>query len=89
VCRVIDELFALDRNMEAVLDECGIHLSLDLVVDILERYKHAGKHAFRFFCWASQRSGYSHNSRTYNRMMTILGKTRQFETMVSILEKNG
>ncbi|WVZ25312.1 hypothetical protein V8G54_003856 [Vigna mungo] len=23
VCKVIDELFALDRNMEAVLDECG------------------------------------------------------------------
>lgn len=89
VCRVIDELFALDRNMEAVLDECGTNLSHDLVVDVLERYKHARRPAFRFFCWASQRSGYAHNSRTYNKMMTILGKTRQFETMVSVLEEMG
>ncbi|KAL3511794.1 hypothetical protein ACH5RR_024511 [Cinchona calisaya] len=89
VCKVIDELFALDRNMEAVLDECGIDLSHDLVVDVLERFKHARKPAFRFFCWASRRSDYAHDSRTYNAMMNILGKTRQFETMVSVLEEMG
>ena len=50
VCKVIDELFALDRNMEVVLDECGVRLSHDLVVDVLQRFKHARKPAFRFFC---------------------------------------
>lgn len=90
VCRVVHELFALDRNMEAVLDECGVSLSHDLVVDVLERFKHAWKPAFRFFCWASRNnSDYVHNSRTYNAMMSVLGKTRQFETMVSILEEMG
>ncbi|XP_054801909.1 pentatricopeptide repeat-containing protein At5g14820, mitochondrial-like [Prosopis cineraria] len=89
VCKVIDELFALDRNMEAVLDGSGIQLSNDLVVDVLERFKHARKPAFRFFCWAGQRPGFAHNSRTYNSMMNILGKTRQFETMMAILEEMG
>ncbi|XP_059312285.1 pentatricopeptide repeat-containing protein At3g62470, mitochondrial-like [Lycium ferocissimum] len=89
VSKVIDELFSLDRNMEAVLDECGINLSHDLVVDVLERFKHARKPAFRFFCWAAQRPGYAHDSRTYNAMMTILGRARQFETMVSVLEEMG
>lgn len=89
VCKVIDELFALDRNMEAVLDECGIDLSHDLVVDVLERFRHARKPAFRFFCWAGLKPGFAHNSRTYNSMMHILGKTRQFETMVSMLEEMG
>ncbi|CAI9114122.1 OLC1v1014772C1 [Oldenlandia corymbosa var. corymbosa] len=89
VCKVIDELFTLDRNMEAVLDESGVNLSHDLVVDVLERFKHARKPAFRFFCWASRRSDYAHDSRTYNAMMSILGKTRQFETMVSVLEEMG
>ncbi|KAI4332518.1 hypothetical protein L6164_017420 [Bauhinia variegata] len=89
VCKVIDELFALDRNMEAVLDGLGIHLSHDLVVDVLERFKHARKPAFRFFCWAGQRPGFAHDSRTYNSMMNILGKTRQFETMVAVLEEMG
>lgn len=89
VCKVIDELFTLDRNMEAVLDESGLNLSHDLVVDVLERFKHARKPAFRFFGWASRRSDYAHDSRTYNAMMNILGKTRQFETMVSLLEEMG
>ena len=87
VCKVIDELFELDRNMEAVLDDCGICLSHDLVVDVLERFKHARKPAFRFFCWAGAKPEFEHNSRTYNSMMYILGKTRQFESMVSMLEE--
>ncbi|KAL6179692.1 hypothetical protein ACLB2K_046364 [Fragaria x ananassa] len=89
VCKVIDELFALDRNMEAVLDECGVELSHDLVVDVLKRFHHARKPAFRFFCWAGEKPGFQHDSRTYNFMMSILGKTRQFETMVSLLEEMG
>ncbi|RDX61930.1 Pentatricopeptide repeat-containing protein, mitochondrial, partial [Mucuna pruriens] len=89
VCKVIDELFALDRNMEAVLDECEVRLSHDLVVDVLQRFKHARKPAFRFFCWAGKRPGFAHDSRTYNCMMCVLGRTRQFETMVTLLEEMG
>lgn len=89
VCKVIDELFALDRNMEAVLDECGFQLSHDLVVEVLQRFKHARKPAFRFFCWAGKRPGFAHDSRTYNCMMSVLGRTRQFETMVALLEEMG
>ncbi|KAK4406940.1 Pentatricopeptide repeat-containing protein, mitochondrial [Sesamum angolense] len=44
---------------------------------------------FGFFCWAAERPGFAHDSRTYNAMMNILGKTRQFETMVSVLEEMG
>ncbi|CAN0896073.1 Pentatricopeptide repeat-containing protein At3g62470, mitochondrial [Linum grandiflorum] len=89
VCKVINELFLLDRNMESVLDECGINLSHDLVVDVLERFRHARKPAMRFFFWAGQRKGFSHDSRTCNAMMSILAKTRQLETMVSMLEDMG
>lgn len=87
VCKVIDELFALDRNMEAVLDESSFKLSHDLVLEVLGRFKQARKPAFRFFCWAAQKPGFAHDSTTYNVMMTILGKTKQFETMVSLLEE--
>ncbi|CAN8253914.1 unnamed protein product [Cochlearia groenlandica] len=89
VCKVIDELFALDRNMEAVLDDMNVDLSHCLVVDVLERFRHARKPAFRFFCWASQQPGFAHDSTTYNSMMSILAKTRQFETMLSVLEEMG
>lgn len=89
VCKVIDELFALDRNMEAILDECKIILSHDLVVDVLERFRHARRPAYRFFCWAGQKDGFLHDSKTYNSMMSIFGKTKQFETMVALLEEMG
>ncbi|ESQ43825.1 hypothetical protein EUTSA_v10005842mg [Eutrema salsugineum] len=89
VCKVIDELFALDRNMEAVLDEMKVDLSHDLMVEVLERFRHARKPAFRFFCWAAEKPGFAHDSTTYNSMMSILAKTRQFETMVSVLEEMG
>lgn len=89
VCNVIDELFALDRNMEAVLDESKVKLSCDLVVEVLDRYRHARKPAFRFFCWAGGVKGFSHDTRTYNAMMSVLGKTKQFETMVSLLDEMG
>ncbi|XP_010468951.1 PREDICTED: pentatricopeptide repeat-containing protein At3g62470, mitochondrial-like [Camelina sativa] len=89
VCKVIDELFALDRNMEAVLDEMKVDLSHDLIVEVLERFRHARKPAFRFFCWAAEKPGFAHDSTTYNSMMSILAKTRQFETMVSVLEEMG
>ena len=89
VCKVIDELFALDHNMEAVLDECGINLSHDLVIEVLERFRHARKPAFRFFCWAAEKPGFVHDSRTYHSMMIILAKARQFETMMSMLEEMG
>ncbi|XP_073139576.1 uncharacterized protein [Henckelia pumila] len=89
VCKVMEETFAFDRNMETVLDECGVDLSHELVLRVLERFKHARKPAFRFFCWACERRGFAHNSSTYNVMLSILGKGRQFETMVSVLEEMG
>nr|XP_043607963.1 pentatricopeptide repeat-containing protein At3g62470, mitochondrial-like [Erigeron canadensis] len=89
VCNVIEELFALDRNMEAVLDDCGVNLSHDLVVNVLERFKHARRPAFRFFCWAGGKDGFKHDSRTYNVMMGILGKTKQFETMIALVGEMG
>ncbi|KAL6009921.1 hypothetical protein ACLOJK_000352 [Asimina triloba] len=89
VSKVIDDLFGVDRNMEAVLDQCNVNLSHSLVVGVLNRFCHAHKPAFRFFFWAGQQPGFSHDSQTYNTMMSILGKTRQFETMVKMLEEMG
>ncbi|XP_051132921.1 pentatricopeptide repeat-containing protein At3g62470, mitochondrial-like [Andrographis paniculata] len=89
VSKVINETFSMDRNMEAVLDECGVNLSHELVLSVLDRFKHARKPAFRFFGWAANQVGFNHNSMTYNAMMNILGKARQFETMVSVLEEMG
>ncbi|KOM49798.1 hypothetical protein LR48_Vigan08g062500 [Vigna angularis] len=67
-----------DRNMEAILDECKVQLLHNLVVEVMQRFKHAMKSNF----WLTR---FPHNSRTYNYMMSVRGRTRQFETMVSKL----
>ncbi|GLJ04938.1 hypothetical protein SUGI_0007380 [Cryptomeria japonica] len=89
VCKVVEELFAMDRNMEAVLDQCGVNLSHSLVFHVLSRFSNARKPALRFFNWAGQQAGFSHNSLTYNMMMNILGRAKQFETMCELFEEMG
>ncbi|XP_074582289.1 pentatricopeptide repeat-containing protein At3g62470, mitochondrial-like [Curcuma longa] len=89
VCKVIHDLLLSDRSMETVLDECMVDLSTSLVVGVLERFRHAHKPAYRFFRWAGGRSDFSHDSETYTKMLSILSKTRQFETMVALLEEMG
>ncbi|KAJ8620262.1 hypothetical protein MRB53_028791 [Persea americana] len=89
VSKVIEDLFASDRNMEAVLDQCDVDLSHALVLAVLSRFRHAWKPSFRFFCWVGQKPDYAHDSQTYNSMMSILGKTRQFESMAVMLGEMG
>ncbi|KAL4191670.1 hypothetical protein AMTRI_Chr07g81710 [Amborella trichopoda] len=89
ICKVIEDLLGSDGNMEAVLDRSSISVSTPVVVSVLNRLRHAWKPSFRFFRWASGKSGFSHNSETYNAMMGVLGRTRRFESMVEMLEEMG
>ncbi|CAA6658282.1 unnamed protein product [Spirodela intermedia] len=75
--------------MEAVLDQCDVNLSGLLVVDVLERFRHAHKPAYRFFRWAGRRPNFSHNADTFTKMLFVLGRTRQFETMVAVMKEMG
>ena len=52
VYRVMEELFAIDQNMEAVLDQIDVKLSHSLVFHVLVRFYHARKPSFGFFNWA-------------------------------------
>ena len=51
VYRVVEELFASDQNMEAVLDKIDVKFSHSLVFHVWVRFSHARKPSFRFFNW--------------------------------------
>lgn len=88
--KIVTQLFSTsDRNMEAVLDQSvgGGELTADVVIEILNRFRHAHRPAYRFFRWAGNRPGFRHDCRTYNKILSVLGKTRQFETMVAVLQE--
>ncbi|KAK7396266.1 hypothetical protein VNO78_17144 [Psophocarpus tetragonolobus] len=86
VCKVIHELFALDRNMEAVLDESGVQLSHDLVWRCCKGSRILGSWLFGSFVGPGRGLDLI---MIPELMMCILGRTRQFETMVALLEEMG
>lgn len=67
------------HTMESSLQLNGIKISSVLVHQTLLRLKNLSKIALAFFSWAKDQAHYSHDSPTYNLMIDILGKVRQFD----------
>uniref|UniRef100_A0ACD5U4H5 Uncharacterized protein n=1 Tax=Avena sativa TaxID=4498 RepID=A0ACD5U4H5_AVESA len=90
VCDAIADVIAAgaDANLEAALSALSLPLSEALVLAVLDRFKHAHKPSRRFFQWAAA-SGFAHTPITYCKMLHILGKARQFETMVALVQEMG
>jgi pentatricopeptide repeat protein len=78
-----------DANLEAALSALSPPLSEALVLAVLNCFKHAHKPSHRFFRWATTSSGFTHTTVTYCKMVHILGKARQFESMVALIQEMG
>ncbi|XP_020173239.2 pentatricopeptide repeat-containing protein At3g62470, mitochondrial [Aegilops tauschii subsp. strangulata] len=78
-----------DANLEAALSALSLPLSEALVIAVLDRFNHAHKPSRRFFQWAAASGGFAHTPVTYCKMLHILGKARQFETMVALVHEMG
>ncbi|KAJ7975319.1 Pentatricopeptide repeat-containing protein [Quillaja saponaria] len=78
------------HNMEKALDQLGVQLSTDLVVDVLDRLRFEEKIAFRFFTWAGHQENYSHERCAYNDMIDIVSSTKykvkQFRIVCDLLD---
>lgn len=62
-------------------------VSKDLVDKILKRFSNDWIPALGFFRWADARMGYKHFPDSYDMMIDILGKSKQFETMWGLVEE--
>ncbi|GJM88337.1 hypothetical protein PR202_ga04388 [Eleusine coracana subsp. coracana] len=88
VCAAIADVVA-DANLEVALSALSLPLSEALVLAVLHRFKHAHKPSHRFFRWAAASGGFTHTTVTYCKMIHILGKARQFESMVALVQEMG
>ncbi|KAL6620061.1 hypothetical protein ACP70R_035200 [Stipagrostis hirtigluma subsp. patula] len=89
VCAAIADVVAAGANLEAALSSLSPPLSEPLVLAVLDRFKHAHKPSHRFFRWAAASGGFAHTATTYCKMVHILGKARQFESMVALIQEMG
>ena len=72
------------------LDNCGVAVSSsesESVVEVLSRVRNHWEAAFTFFVWAAKQPGYAHSQRAYHSMISILGKTRKFDTAWALIEE--
>ncbi|KAE8125909.1 hypothetical protein FH972_020670 [Carpinus fangiana] len=81
---VIDNSNPYD-NMEKALEQVGLELTTELVVEVLYRLWFREKIAFRFFTWAGHRENYDHELQAYNAMIDMLSSTRYKEKRFRIV----
>ena len=96
VYNIVVENVGYDQNMEKSLEQAGITLTIELVIEILTRLRFQEKTAFRFFMWAARQEHYHHEYQVYNEMIDILSSTKfkvkQFGIvcdMLDYMKRNG
>ncbi|XP_059662673.1 putative pentatricopeptide repeat-containing protein At3g15200 [Cornus florida] len=77
-------------EIDRALDQCGISLSEDLVLNVLRRHRSDWKIAYKFFNWVSRGlngSGYSPGTGVYNEILDILGRMKRFEELTQVFDE--
>ncbi|KAJ0080416.1 hypothetical protein Patl1_23005 [Pistacia atlantica] len=74
-------------EMKAKIEQCGISISSEVVVEVLSRVRNDWEAAFTFFLWAGKQPDYVHSTREYNAMIATLGKMRKFDTAWALIDE--
>lgn len=75
-----------DEDLDETLNRLGIHLSPLLALFILRKIDSPSL-ALKFFQWAKLKPGFKHDTQTYDRLVNILGRSKDFETLQRILSE--
>lgn len=89
ICRLLVEQHNPFHAMEGALQLNGIRVNPSLVYQVLLRLKNASKVALGFFVWAKEQAGYQHTAGTYNVMIDIMGKVKQFDVVWRLIMELG
>ncbi|XP_020519884.1 pentatricopeptide repeat-containing protein At3g04130, mitochondrial isoform X2 [Amborella trichopoda] len=84
---LLENLRDSPEDLWRALDNCGVKVSETLVNKVLRRYNDDWISALNFFRWASKQVGFVNSTETYDMMVDILGKMKQFDKMWDIVEE--
>ncbi|GAV86162.1 PPR domain-containing protein/PPR_2 domain-containing protein/PPR_3 domain-containing protein [Cephalotus follicularis] len=84
---ILREFRSNGAEKKSKLDNSGIKVYSELVVEVLSRVRNDWEVAFTFFLWAGKQPGYAHSLREYHSMISILGKMRKFDTAWVLIDE--
>ncbi|RCV40938.1 hypothetical protein SETIT_9G095200v2 [Setaria italica] len=87
VSRILSSRFASPEAIVIAMECCPVRVSGRLVDKILQRFGNDWVAAFGFFMWAGTQDGYCHCADSYNSMVDILGKFKQFDLMCGLINQ--
>ncbi|MBA0699720.1 hypothetical protein Goari_001329 [Gossypium aridum] len=90
VKEIMDIIRVTGRNyleLKIKLEQCGVRVSSEMVVEVLSRVRHDWEVAYTFFLWAGKRPDYAPSLREYHSMISILAKMRKFDTAWALIDE--
>ena len=85
--RILSARFASPEAIMIAMDCCSVRVTGCLVDKILTRFSNDWVAAFGFFMWVGTQGGYCHCADSYDLMVDILGKFKQFDLMWGLINQ--
>uniref|UniRef100_A0A1D1XGK7 Pentatricopeptide repeat-containing protein At1g71060, mitochondrial n=1 Tax=Anthurium amnicola TaxID=1678845 RepID=A0A1D1XGK7_9ARAE len=76
VCRILSK--EPNSSIFPSLDQSGVTVSHELVVEVLKKLSNAGILALSFFRWVEKQQGFKHSAECYHHLIEALGRIKQF-----------
>lgn len=87
VCEFLNKKDASHGEVVKELSGCAVVVSESLVLQVLRRFSNGWNQAYGFFIWAKSQTGYRQSAQTYNAMVDVLGKCRNFDLMWELVDE--
>ncbi|XP_010256135.1 PREDICTED: pentatricopeptide repeat-containing protein At3g22670, mitochondrial isoform X2 [Nelumbo nucifera] len=87
ISRILKNRFSSPVAVVQAIDGSDISVSKSLVDKLLKRFSNDWVSAFGLFKWANTQMGFKHSVDSYDLMVDILGKSKQFDVMWELVEE--
>lgn len=87
ISRILNNSFDSTDDVVQALNDCGVDVSNELVDQVLKRFSNNWIMALGYFKWAQMQAGFKHSPDSYNMIVDILGKSKNFDLMWEMVEE--
>ncbi|GKV43239.1 hypothetical protein SLEP1_g50554 [Rubroshorea leprosula] len=78
-----------DLRLHSSLSSCNLRINSEFFLQVCNTFPYSWRPVYRFFLYTKTLPQFSHNSVTYNKMVDIIGKSRNIQLLWEILQEMG